>query len=129
VLWTRNFLLWIRIRIRIRLSNGLRIRIQFQQVPDPVSDLTFFLKKYEFEGPQMVFYNKLVPVLFKEYRYRYLNLVYIKMVKIIKLLLFSTVFVNVYIHFRIWTRIRNPRITDPDTAIFTDSCGSGSTTQ
>jgi hypothetical protein len=23
------------------------------------------------------------------------------------------VFVNVYIHFRIWTRIRNPRVTDP----------------
>jgi hypothetical protein len=24
------------------------------------------------------------------------------------------VFVNVYIHFRIWTRIRNTRVTDPD---------------
>jgi hypothetical protein len=27
--------------------------------------------------------------------------------------LFLMVFVNVYIHFRIWTRIRNPRVTDP----------------
>jgi hypothetical protein len=24
------------------------------------------------------------------------------------------VFVNVYIHFRIWTRIRNPQVTDPN---------------
>jgi hypothetical protein len=33
-----------------------------------------------------------------------------------KLPLFLMVFVNVYIHFRIWTRIRNPRVTDPDPA-------------
>jgi hypothetical protein len=40
------------------------------------------------------------------------------------------VFVNVYIHFRIWTRIRirNPRVTDPDLAKVPDPCGSGSTT-
>jgi hypothetical protein len=33
-----------------------------------------------------------------------------------KLPLFLMVFVYVYIHFRIWTRIRNPRVTDPDPA-------------
>jgi hypothetical protein len=38
------------------------------------------------------------------------------------------VFVNVYIHFRILTRIRNPRVTDPDPAKVPDPCGSGSTT-
>jgi hypothetical protein len=40
------------------------------------------------------------------------------------------VFVNVFIHFRIWTRIRirNPRVTDPDPAKVPDPCGSGSTT-
>jgi hypothetical protein len=40
------------------------------------------------------------------------------------------VFVNVYIHFWIWTRIRiqNPRVTDPDPAKVMDPCGSGSTT-
>jgi hypothetical protein len=31
-----------------------------------------------------------------------------------KLPLFLMVFVHVYIHFRIWTRIRNPRVTDQD---------------
>jgi hypothetical protein len=43
------------------------------------------------------------------------------MVKIMKLPLFMMGFVNVYIHFRIWTRIRNPEIrqkfrilADPD---------------
>jgi hypothetical protein len=47
-----------------------------------------------------------------------------------KLPLFLMVFVNVYIHFRIWTRIRirNPRVTDPDPAKVPDPCGSGSTT-
>jgi hypothetical protein len=51
------------------------------------------------------------------------------MVKIVKLLLIL-VFVNAYIHFRIWTRIRiqNPRVTDPDPAKVPHSCGSGSTT-
>jgi hypothetical protein len=40
------------------------------------------------------------------------------------------VFVNVYTHFRIWTRIRfrNPWVTDPDASKVTDPCGSGSTT-
>jgi hypothetical protein len=40
------------------------------------------------------------------------------------------VFVNVYIHFRIWTRIRNPRVRDPDPAKVPHPCrsGSGSTT-
>jgi hypothetical protein len=46
-----------------------------------------------------------------------------------KLLLFLMVFVNCYIHLRIWTRIRNPRVTDPDPAEVPDPCGSGSTTQ
>jgi hypothetical protein len=45
-----------------------------------------------------------------------------------KLPLFLMVFVNVYIHFRISTRIRNPRVTDPDPAKVPDPCGSGSTT-
>jgi hypothetical protein len=45
-----------------------------------------------------------------------------------KLLLFLMVFVNVYILFRIWTRIRNPRVTDPDPKKVPDPCGSGSTT-
>jgi hypothetical protein len=45
-----------------------------------------------------------------------------------KLLLFLMVFVNVYIHFLIWTRIRSSRVTDPDTAKVLDPCGSGSTT-
>jgi hypothetical protein len=31
-----------------------------------------------------------------------------------KLLFFLKFFANVYIYFRIWTRIRNPRVTDPD---------------
>jgi hypothetical protein len=44
-----------------------------------------------------------------------------------KLTLFM-VFVNVYIHFRKWTRIRNSRVTDPDPAKVPDPCGSGSTT-
>jgi hypothetical protein len=41
------------------------------------------------------------------------------------------IFVDVYIHFRIWIRIRNPRVTDPDPAKVPDPCrsGSGSTTQ
>jgi hypothetical protein len=38
------------------------------------------------------------------------------------------VFVYVYIHFWIWTRIRNPGVTDPDPAKVSDTCGSGSTT-
>jgi hypothetical protein len=33
-----------------------------------------------------------------------------------KFLLLLMVFVNANIHFRIWTRIRNPRVTDPDPA-------------
>jgi hypothetical protein len=49
------------------------------------------------------------------------------MVKIMKLLLFM-VFANVYFHFRIWTRIRNPRVTNLDPAKVPDPCGSGSTT-
>jgi hypothetical protein len=55
---------------------------------------------------------------------------YIKIVKIMNLLLFLRVFVYVYIHFRIWTRfrIRNPRVTDPDPAKVTDPCVSRSTT-
>jgi hypothetical protein len=44
-----------------------------------------------------------------------------------KLFPFLMVFVNVYIHFQIWTRIRNPRITDRDLAKVPDLFGSGST--
>jgi hypothetical protein len=36
------------------------------------------------------------------------------------------VFVHIYIHFRQWTRIRNPRVTDPDPAKVKDPCGSES---
>jgi hypothetical protein len=47
-----------------------------------------------------------------------------------KLPLFLMVFCNVHIHFRIWTRIRNPRVTDPvpdpDPAKVPDPWGSGS---
>jgi hypothetical protein len=45
-----------------------------------------------------------------------------------KLPLFLMVFVNVHIYFRIWTRIRIPRVTDPvpDPAKVPDPCGSGS---
>jgi hypothetical protein len=39
----------------------------FQTLPDPVSDPTFFLKKYYFKGPKMAFQN----IILKEY----LNLV------------------------------------------------------
>jgi hypothetical protein len=39
-------------------------------------------------------------------------------------------FANVYIHFRMWTGIRNPRVTDPDKDVtkVRDPCESGSTT-
>jgi hypothetical protein len=52
------------------------------------------------------------------------------MVIIIKLSLFLIVYVNVYIHFLIWTwiQIQNPRVTDSDLAKVLDPCGSGSTT-
>jgi hypothetical protein len=48
------------------------------------------------------------------------------MVKIMKLPLLLMVFVDVYIHFRIWIRIRNPRVTDPDQKKVPDPWGSGS---
>jgi hypothetical protein len=90
-----------------------------QKVSDPVSDPTFFMKKYDFKGPKMAFQN----IIFKEYPYLHLVPVYIKMMK---LLLFLTVFVNV----SIWTRIRiqNPGVTNPNPAKVPDPCGSGSTT-
>jgi hypothetical protein len=66
----------------------------FQKVP--VSERTFFLLKYDFQDPKMAFQN----IIFIEY----LNLIQ-KMMKIMKLPLFLMVFVNVYIHFRIRTRI------------------------
>jgi hypothetical protein len=87
----------------------------FQKVP--VSDPTFFLTKYDFKGPKMAFRN----MIFKEY----LNFLY-KNGKTMKLLPFLMLFVNVYIHFRILTRIRNPLVPDP--AKVPDPCGSGSTT-
>jgi hypothetical protein len=42
-------------------------RINFQNVPDPVSDPNFFLEKYDFKGPKMAFQN----IILKQY----LNLV------------------------------------------------------
>jgi hypothetical protein len=61
--------------------------------------------KYDFKGPKMAFQN----ILFIEY----LNLVH-KNGQSYEITPFLMVFVNVYIHFRIWTRIRNPRVKDPD---------------
>jgi hypothetical protein len=93
----------------------------FQKVP--VSEPTFFLMKYDFKGPKIAFQS----TIFKEY----FNLLPVhkngQMYEITPLLM---VFVNVYIHFRIWTRIRirNPRVTDPDPAKVPDPCGSGYTT-
>jgi hypothetical protein len=49
------------------MSSGSGSRSNFQKVPDPVSDPTFFLKKYDFKGPKMAFKNSIL----KEY----LNLV------------------------------------------------------
>jgi hypothetical protein len=34
----------------------------FHKVPDPVSDPTFFLKKYDYKGPKIAFQN----IIFKE---------------------------------------------------------------
>jgi hypothetical protein len=87
----------------------------FQNVP--VSDPTFFLKKNDFKGPKMAFQN----LIFKEC----FNLVPMYNGQNYEITPFLMVFVNVYIHFRIWTRIRIPRVTDPDPA---NPCGSGSTT-
>jgi hypothetical protein len=85
----------------------------------PVSHPTFLLKKYDFKGPKMAFQN----IIFKEY----LNLVY-KNGPNYEITPVLMVFDDVSIHFRIWTRIKNPRVTDPDPAKVSDPCGSGSTT-
>jgi hypothetical protein len=60
-------------------------------------------------------------IIFKEY----LTLVY-KNGQNYEITPFLMVFVNVHIHFRLWTRIRNPRVTDPvpDPAKVPDPCGS-----
>jgi hypothetical protein len=89
----------------------------FQKVP--VSDPTFFMTKYDFEGPKMAFQN----IIFKEF----LNFEY-KNGQNYEITPFLMVFVNVYIYFRIWTRIWNPRVTDPEPAKVPDPCRSGSTT-
>jgi hypothetical protein len=44
------------------MSSGPGSGSNFQKVPDPVSDPTFFLKKYDFKGPKMAFQN----IIFKE---------------------------------------------------------------
>jgi hypothetical protein len=77
--------------------------------------------KYDFKGPKMALQNKI----FKEY----LNVIHKNGLNY-EITPFLMVFVNVYIHFRIWTwiRIRNLRVTDPDPAKVPDPCGSGSTT-
>jgi hypothetical protein len=85
----------------------------------PVSDPTFFLTKYDFKGPKMAFQN----IIFKEY----LNLAY-KNGQNYEIIPFLMVFRTVYIHFRIRTRIRNPRVKDTDLAKVPDPCGSESTT-
>jgi hypothetical protein len=73
----------------------------FQKVP--VSDPTFSLTKYDFKGPKIAFQN----IIFKEY----LNLGN-KNGQNDEITPFLMGFVNVYIHFRIWTRIRTPRVSD-----------------
>jgi hypothetical protein len=65
---------------------------------DPVSDTTFFLKKYDFKGLKMAFQN----IICKEYYLVHEN------GQNYEITPFLMVFVNVYIHFRIWTRIGNP---------------------
>jgi hypothetical protein len=77
--------------------------------------------KYDFKGPKMAFQH----ILFKEY----FKLVH-KNGQSYEITPFLMGFVNVYIHFWIWTRIRiqNPRVTDSDPAKVPDPCGSGSTT-
>jgi hypothetical protein len=77
--------------------------------------------KYDFKGPKMAFQN----IIFKEYLK-----CSTKNGQSYEVTPFLMVFVNAYIHFRIWTRIRirNPRVTDPDPAKVPDPCGSGSTT-
>jgi hypothetical protein len=65
--------------------------------------------KYYFKGSKKAIQN----IIFKEY----LNLVPVhKNGQSYEITPFLMVFVNVYIHFRIWTRIRirNPRVTDPE---------------
>jgi hypothetical protein len=73
--------------------------------------------KYDFKVLKMAFQN----IIFKEY----LNLVH-KNGQSYEITPFLMVFVSVYIHFRIWIRIRNPRVTDTDPAKVPDPCGSGS---
>jgi hypothetical protein len=73
--------------------------------------------KYDFKGPKMAFQH----IIFREY----LNLVY-KNGQNDEITPFFKVFVNVHNHFRIVTRIRNPRVTDPVPAKVPDPCGSGS---
>jgi hypothetical protein len=76
-----------------------------------------------FKGPKRAFQN----IIFKEY----LNVVH-KNGQNYEITPFLMDFVNVYIHFQIWTRIRNPRVRDPAPAKVPDPCGSrsgsGSTT-
>jgi hypothetical protein len=55
----------------------------------------------------------------------YLNLVH-KNWQSYEIIPFMKLFDNVYLHFQIWTRIRNPRVTDPDPAKVPDPCGSRS---
>jgi hypothetical protein len=66
----------------------------FQKVP--VSDPTFFLTKYDFKGPKIASQN----IIFKGY----LNLIY-KNGQNYEITPFLMVFVNVHIHFQIWTLI------------------------
>jgi hypothetical protein len=99
----------------------------FQKLPNPVSDPTFHIYSSSRNTSSKVLkWPFKTYLLFKEYRYLKLSR-YIMIVKSMKLLFFIG-FVNVYIHFRIWTRIRNSRVTDPGLAKVTDSYGSGSTT-
>jgi hypothetical protein len=67
------------------------------------SDL--FPEDIQFKDPKMEFLN----ILIKEY----LNIVYLNGQND-ETTPFLIIFDHVYIHFRIWTRIRNPRVTDPD---------------
>jgi hypothetical protein len=94
-----------------------KFRIRFRIRPFSSRNMILMVLKWHFK----------TYVLFIEYQYL-LKFTVPVVIKIMKLLLFFMFFVNVYIHFRVWTWIRNPRVKDPDLAKVTDPGGSGSTT-
>jgi hypothetical protein len=94
------------------MSSGSGSRSDFQKIPDPVSDPTFFLKKYDFAFPKMAFQN----IIFKEY----FNEIYLNG-QIYEITSFFDGFCSCLHPF-------SNMDTDPDSAKVPDPCGSGSTT-